>query len=179
MTPTTSSGVVRRPWPRRMRTRLAVMYTVLFLLAGTVLLALTYALVANVLLPAPGVTSKTITPREGQLLGLCKQSELRGEPPMSAPLLADCKRAYDVTGAGPINQRNRTLDALRGASVIGLGVLAIASVGLGWLVSGRALRPVRSITEAARQASELRLGQRLALSGPDDELKELVLRVIS
>jgi signal transduction histidine kinase len=32
---------------------------------------------------------------------------------------------------------------------------------------------VRSITEAARQASELRLGQRLALTGPDDELKQL------
>ena len=57
--------------------------------------------------------------------------------------------------------------------MIGLGVLALASVGLGWLVSGRALRPVRSITEAARRASELRLGQRLALTGPDDELKQL------
>jgi signal transduction histidine kinase len=32
---------------------------------------------------------------------------------------------------------------------------------------------VRSITEAARRASELRLGQRLALTGPDDELKQL------
>jgi signal transduction histidine kinase len=32
---------------------------------------------------------------------------------------------------------------------------------------------VRSLTEAARQASELRLGQRLALTGPNDELKEL------
>ena len=57
--------------------------------------------------------------------------------------------------------------------MIGLGVLAIAAAGLGWLVAGRALRPVRSITEAARRASELRLGQRLALTGPDDELKEL------
>ena len=57
--------------------------------------------------------------------------------------------------------------------MIGLGVLTIASAGLGWLVAGRALRPVRSITEAARRASELRLGQRLALTGPDDELKEL------
>jgi signal transduction histidine kinase len=37
----------------------------------------------------------------------------------------------------------------------------------------RVLRPVRSITEAARRASELRLGQRLALTGPDDELKQL------
>ena len=48
-----------------------------------------------------------------------------------------------------------------------------AAAGLGWLASGRALGPVRSITEAARRASELRLGQRLALTGPDDEFKQL------
>ena len=32
---------------------------------------------------------------------------------------------------------------------------------------------MRSITEAARRASELRFGQRLALTGPDDEFKQL------
>jgi signal transduction histidine kinase len=57
--------------------------------------------------------------------------------------------------------------------VIGLGLLAFASIGLGWLVSARTLRPVQSITEAPRRASELRLGQRLALTGPDDEFKQL------
>jgi signal transduction histidine kinase len=149
------------------------MYTVLFLLAGTALLALTYTLAANVLLPAPAGTSKPFTPREGELLGLCKQRELAGEPRTSASLLAECNRTFAATGAGPIDQRDSTLSAIKGASLIGLGVLAIASAGLGWLVSGRALRPVRSITEAARRASELRLGQRLALTGPDDEFKQL------
>jgi signal transduction histidine kinase len=173
MTPAALPSVVRRLWPRRVRTRLAVMYTVLFLLAGTALLALTYTLVANVLVPAPAGTSKPITLRDQQLLGLCKQSDLPGKPAMSASLLAECNRVYAATGAGPINQRNSTLSALRGASLIGLGVLAIISAGLGWLASGRALRPVRSITEAAGRASELRLGQRLALSGPDDEFKQL------
>ena len=142
------------------------MYTVLFLLAGAVLLALTYALVVHVLLPAPDTTSKTIPPRYEQVLGLCKPL------PTSATLLQECKRAIAATGPGP-NERDATLHALQGASVIALGVLAVASIGLGWLVSGRALRPVRSITEAARRASELRLGQRLALTGPDDEFKQL------
>ena len=32
---------------------------------------------------------------------------------------------------------------------------------------------MRSITEAAKRASEMRLGQRLALTGPDDEFKQL------
>jgi signal transduction histidine kinase len=149
-----------------MRTRLAVFYSVLFLLAGTVLLALTYALVANVLLPAPAATSTRISPREEQLLGLCKPM------PTAAALVEECKRAIAAAGLGS-DQRESTLTALRGGLAIGLGVLTIASAGLGWLVSGRALRPVRSITEAARRASELRLGQRLALTGPDDEFKQL------
>jgi signal transduction histidine kinase len=167
MTPTPLSIVVRRLWPRRMRTRLAVMYALLFLLAGTVLLAVTYTLVATALLPAPSGSSKPIPPREAQLLRLCKPA------PASPSLLRECKRAIAAVGGGSGDQRASELVALRGASVIGLGVLAIASAGLGWLVSGRALMPVRSITEAARRASELRLGQRLALTGPDDELKEL------
>jgi signal transduction histidine kinase len=173
MTPADLSAVVRRLWPRRVRARLAVLYAVLFLLAGAALLALTYLLVANVLLPAAVGTTKTIPPRIGELLGLCKRRQLSGQPAMSASLVERCNHAIAAAGLGPEDQRASELVALRGASLIGLGVLAIVSAGLGWLVSGRALRPVRSITEAARRASELRLGQRLALTGPDDEFRQL------
>ena len=38
---------------------------------------------------------------------------------------------------------------------------------------GRALRPVHTIIGSARRASEENLGERLALDGPNDELKEL------
>jgi signal transduction histidine kinase len=106
------------------------------------------------------------------LLNLCKQREAPEQPPVRAALLGRCNRAFAKINAG-FEDRDRILRAMRTGSVIGLGVLMIVSVGLGWLFSGRALRPVRSITEAARRASELRLGQRLALSGPDDELKHL------
>jgi signal transduction histidine kinase len=155
-----------------MRTRLAVFYAVLFLLAGVVLLALTYTLVVHVLVP-PASVSKPATPAEEQLLGLCKQSESPGKPPITPSLVARCNRVYAAVGDTAFNQRAQTLDDLRTASVIGLGMLVIAAAALGWLASGRALRPVRSMTEAARQASELRLGQRLTLTGPDDELKQL------
>jgi signal transduction histidine kinase len=167
MTPAGLSILARRLWPRRMRTRLAVMYALLFLLAGAALLALTYTLLVSVLLPALPKISKSMTPREARLLGLCKPA------PTSASLAEECKRVIAASGAGSADQRESTLGALQGASLIGIAVLTIASAGLGWLVSGRALRPVRSITEAARRASELRLGQRLALTGPDDELKQL------
>jgi signal transduction histidine kinase len=51
--------------------------------------------------------------------------------------------------------------------------MTVASGGLGWFMSGRVLRPVRAITQTARRASEQHLGERLALTGATDELKEL------
>jgi signal transduction histidine kinase len=46
-------------------------------------------------------------------------------------------------------------------------------VGAGWLLAGRALRPLRDITATARRVSGENLGERISLSGPADELKEL------
>jgi signal transduction histidine kinase len=166
MTATGISIAARRLWPQRMRTRLAVFYSALFLLGGAVLLVLTYGLLANVLLPAPAPFPKHLTAQDEALLGLCKPL------PTSPSLLAQCNRLINELGPGS-GAREHTLAELRVASLIALGPLAIISIVLGWLVAGRTLRPVRSITEAAREASELRLGQRLALSGPDDELKQL------
>jgi signal transduction histidine kinase len=165
MMPAALTAAVRRLSPRRMRARLAVFYAVLFLLAGVVLLALTYTLAAAVLLPGRAPPPKLLAP-DRALFGLCKPL------PTSPSLLAKCDHLIGIVGAGP-KARGDALAALRIASAIGLGILAIAAAGLGWLASGRALRPMRSITEAAKQASELRLGQRLAFTGPDDELKQL------
>jgi len=165
MTPGGLSVAVRRLWPQRMRTRLAVFYALLFLVAGVVLLALSYTLLASVLLPAPRPPPKPMPPEQA-LLPVCK-------PPPTAPsLLAQCNHLIGIV-AGGAQSRGDTLAALRQASAIGLIAVTIAAAGLGWLLAGRALRPVRSLTEAARRASELGLGQRLALTGPDDELKEL------
>jgi signal transduction histidine kinase len=65
------------------------------------------------------------------------------------------------------------LSNLLAFSLVGLAVMTVASGGLGWFMSGRVLRPVRAITETARRASEQHLGERLALTGPRDELREL------
>ena len=44
---------------------------------------------------------------------------------------------------------------------------------LGWYMAGRALRPLQTVTAAAREMSAGRLDERVKLSGPDDEFKEL------
>ena len=51
--------------------------------------------------------------------------------------------------------------------------MAVLAIGLGWLVAGRVLHPLRTITTAVRDISASNLHERLALDGPDDELKEL------
>src|SRR6202023_2904561 len=58
-------------------------------------------------------------------------------------------------------------------SGIALAIMTVLSIALGWLVAGRVLRPLRAMTATTRQISERNLHERLALSGPRDELKDL------
>jgi signal transduction histidine kinase len=56
---------------------------------------------------------------------------------------------------------------------IALAVMVLVSIAVGWLMAGRVLRPLRTITATTRRISEANLHQRLAITGPDDELKDL------
>ena len=58
-------------------------------------------------------------------------------------------------------------------SSIAMGAVVTLAAGLGWLLAGRVLRPIRTITTSVREISEDNLHARLAAPGPDDELKEL------
>jgi signal transduction histidine kinase len=153
--------------PQKVRARLALYYAALFLGAGAVLLAVTYTLVAS--LPSGPVTkpSAKLLQERARIEYACKSK------PGSVPR-NECTKAF-LAGqqSEATSQRDATLQRLLVGSLIGLGLMTVASGGLGWLMAGRVLRPVRSITAAARQASEQHLGERLALQGPQDELKEL------
>jgi signal transduction histidine kinase len=74
---------------------------------------------------------------------------------------------------GAQHQRDLTLSHLLQYSLITLAVVIVLAAILGWIFSGRALRPVHQITAAARAASEQNLSARVALCGPRDELHEL------
>jgi len=157
--------------PHTVRMRLTLMYAALFLAAGVALLAVTYGLLAASL-PAgsPGLDitkAKAANPVAAKIIETCKQE------PHAVPL-AQCRQAYAaVASAAAVNSRDQTLSHLLVFSLVGLGVVTAVSGCLGWLMAGRALRPVSQITAAARRASEQHLGERLALQGPQDELKEL------
>jgi heavy metal sensor kinase len=66
-----------------------------------------------------------------------------------------------------------TLDQLRDFSFIALGVLFVASLAVGWVISGQVLAPIARITDVARDIQATDLGRRIRLQGPDDELKQL------
>ncbi len=154
-----------RIWPQKVRTRLALLYAALFLISGSALLGLTYGLVAANLPDKPASSASRFDRNQlAKLSVACKQ-----QIPDPGTVLA-CKQAFT---AGGESVRQRALDSLLIFSLVGLGVMTVASGGLGWYVSGRVLRPVRAITEAARRASDQHLGERLALTGAQDELKEL------
>jgi signal transduction histidine kinase len=58
-------------------------------------------------------------------------------------------------------------------SLLALVGIAIGSVVLGWLMAGRALRPLRVIASATRAISARNLHERLAYAGPPGEVKDL------
>ncbi len=67
----------------------------------------------------------------------------------------------------------RALGLLRTYSASALGLLFLASLGVGWAVAGRVLAPIGRITGVARDIQATDLTRRIALRGPPDELKEL------
>ena len=58
-------------------------------------------------------------------------------------------------------------------SGVALAIMAVLAVALGWLVAGRVLRPLRTMTTATQRITEHNLHERLALPGPSDEVKDL------
>jgi signal transduction histidine kinase len=178
--------VVSRLWPHKVRLRLTLLYAGLFLIAGGALLGLTYGLV-DASLPAntPSVTNTHAYNTDlAQFERLCKSPNPEATPvpsPSSGSKVpnssaTECKRLGEyIAGvqAGAKSQRDQALHSLLLYSLLGLGVMTLASAVAGWFVAGRVLRPVRAITETARRASEQHLGERIGMTGPRDELREL------
>jgi signal transduction histidine kinase len=153
------------------RLRLTLLYVGLFLASAACLLTITYLLVDQQL---PQVTSRggAIAFTSGNVSGGAGGVLFCAAPGavLAPPAQATCQPLVQQVA---VRVGDDTLDQLLIESGIALGIMAVASVGLGWLMAGRVLRPLRTITAAARRISARSLHQRIAMTGPDDELKEL------
>jgi signal transduction histidine kinase len=141
--------------PRRTaRLRLAVLCGGVFVLGGAAVPAITFLL----------VSTRTNLGREPG------NRVFTGTRPDPAGITAHQFKDLKLHGAPQIPIEMEQLLIWSG---IALAIAIVAAVVPGWLVAGRLLRPLTTITTAARRISATSLHERLALPGPDDELKEL------
>ncbi|MBV8987589.1 MAG: HAMP domain-containing histidine kinase [Solirubrobacterales bacterium] len=144
------------------RLRLTVLYGLVFLLTGAVLLTIGYALVRH------NLGARGDIRQELRKLGV-SQGPVFGHQLLFRPGSPEAA----VANAVRARLRNDALSQLLVEYLFALGVMTMVSVAAGWLLAGRALRPLRDITATARRVSGENLGERIGLSGPADELKEL------
>jgi signal transduction histidine kinase len=162
--------------PRRtVRLRLTLVYGAVFLVCGVALLAMTYVLVAHATdngVYRDGDTSIVVDGGHDPSAPAATQNyddgTNRGTVPTAAPLLSP-EQALRLAR----QQHADLLHQLLLQSGLALLCTAVIAIGLGWLVAGRILRPVRTITGTVREISETNLHRRLELAGPKDELAEL------
>lgn len=141
------------------RLRLTLVYGGLFLVAGALLLAVNYLLVRNSLDRDP--VFRVEAPAE--LPDVIAR-------PLPGPLIEGVPVALEEFERKVRDTTLRTLLLQSGQALV---LMAVASIGLGWVVAGRVLTPIHQMTAKARRMSEQNLDERIALQGPEDELKEL------
>ena len=155
-----------RPSSWTFRVRLTVLYGGLFFLAGAVLLGLTYVLVRQTLdTRGFGMSESAALSRLPEII------RSRFDPQALAALQEDLRREQDAF-------RSETLNTLLTRGSIALGVVGVAAIGFGWLMADRVLRPLHRITETAARIARADsagggLHERIALTGPRDEITEL------
>src|SRR5262249_20203296 len=139
--------------PRRsVRLRLTALYTVLFLLSGVVLLAIT----SGVVLAWPALTAPAPP-----------------QPNAQSALGRAQARIHQLQAELATHTAHGVSDQLLVGAAVARGVMRVAPAVLGWIVAGRVLRPLRAITAATRRISADSLHERLGLTGPRDELTDL------
>lgn len=156
--------------PRRtVRLRLTLLYGALFLVSGAALLAITYVLVRG----STGTVLFLRTTTNPELNAPATPQTLPQDRATPRPLPEGMEAEAERIEAQGRTQREHDLDQLLIQSGVALGLMSVASIGLGWVMAGRVLRPLRTMTATTRRISERNLHERLALEGPSDELTEL------
>jgi signal transduction histidine kinase len=145
-------------WMGSIRFRLAILYSTILFGLAVVVVAVIYIGLARTLADQPVTRSvqQGFQLPNGDIVGL-------GQP----------QEVIDTYLVIEKEANQRALDTLRELAFGSLFMLFVASIGVGWSVSGRVLRPIERITDVARDIQATDLSRRINLEGPDDELKQL------
>jgi heavy metal sensor kinase len=82
-------------------------------------------------------------------------------------------RACTAQAVYLLDRMTASLTSFRRVCAVALVLATFFAVAAGWIVSRRSLRPVRILTETAKQVGADTLGRRVPLAGTDDELDRL------
>jgi signal transduction histidine kinase len=141
------------------RTRLTVLYAGAFFLAGAILVAVMYFYLKQSLAHSPGSGAQGLVQRFVGERGLSNMPVLNS--------------LFTAIAAQAEQERHDTLQSMLIWSLASLAAIGVVAGGLGWLLAGRALQPLQDVTATARRVAERNLHERIALTGPDDEIKVL------
>jgi signal transduction histidine kinase len=142
------------------RLRLTALYGVLFLVSGAVLLAIAGGFAIHRSSREATTAPVIVPPTQSAAAKLASANALIRQ------------LRHQLSAQAGTTQSAFSRDLLI-ASAIALGIMTLGSLAMGWILAGRALRPVRAMTAATQQISAHNLNERLAVAGPDDELKKL------
>jgi signal transduction histidine kinase len=145
------SRQARTPRRRSVQWRFTRLYAGLFFASGAVMLAVVGLFAGGSVIAAPGpgsVSSVTTLPAAAQARIGSLEHQLA-------------------------QARNRQTQQLLLGSAVGLLVMGVLSLALGWYAAARVLRPLRTMTATTRRISADNLHERLAVDGPHDELRDL------
>ncbi|TMR91589.1 sensor histidine kinase [Nonomuraea basaltis] len=156
-----TSRLSRTWWnSRRLRLRLTLLYGGLFIVAGSLLLWITYLITAQAL--------------EQQFVGGI--SKIMSPPDVLPPgqAAAPPGPVGDVKfRASIVDRADSVLSQMVSHSMIVMILVGVIALVLGYVVADRALRPLDRVTETAQRLSESTLHERIALHGPPDEVRRL------
>ena len=149
-------GWVRLPrWVRlpgrTVRTRLTILYGILFVVSGALLLTISSGVAVG--------TSTSQAVAGGRATPLPDRHWQQADARIHQ-LQSQIGQLQSQAAIQP--DQNKLSHVLLISSLIALAIMTVISVALGWLVAGRALRPVRQMTAAAQRISEDSLHERLA-----------------
>jgi signal transduction histidine kinase len=159
--------------PRKVRMRLTLLYGALFIVSGVVLLTITYLLVAGTtttgLVLIDGFRAPTDSDRPPQISRYIGEDspDTVGRRPGAVDEQAQALREQ------ALHTHQEMIDNLMFNAVIALAITTLISIWLGWVVAGRVLRPLRSMTTTIQRITARNVHERLAVDGPSDELKDL------
>jgi signal transduction histidine kinase len=165
--------------------RLTALYAGAFFFAGAILIGILYLqlnqvigqqlVLRSVIVGGPDGTGAP--PAAGSSLRLQFDEPVEGAPAGQLPPRISAPLPPDWEAPPEIEQLRKTraemLQRVMMVSITSLIAAGVLAAVLGWLLAGQALQPLRQITSTVRSIADRNLHQRVAMAGPQDEIKDL------